>query len=191
MGEFLRLLQPLSMFAGLVPANKRIESFVKGRIAMMPVGVWTYQEIQAAGCRWTSLPLPRERERATLVTGRGYGLLKHSPHPDTARRFLRLLPSWQLWAENRRKLPALPLHQSLEVDNHIESTYREALTYARPLLSDIAPAVRRMIHEPSLTIVLRHLDELVHGDEPVSEVLSRVTEEIDFLISRVEDAPTH
>lgn len=190
-GRFLRACGLLSVPAGS-PADfdLRRRIFITGKAGMMQVGVWGYQSLNEAKCRWVARPLPRGRVPATWWNARGYALVRRSARSAIARQFMREYAEYERWPENRLKLSGLPLHQELERTGETEATYRQALSTARSWLSDIEPMARRDVHRSALNVIIPAMKRLVHGPEPVEEVMDKIKAEMENLITVSDDGGT-
>lgn len=181
--RFLRAQHAVSRPADPDQTNY-LRPFLDGRVAIMTTGITGYRTLkQAAGFRWTVRGLPGGVRRVTRMNALGYALSTRASNRAMARAFMTESARRELWPEHRQRPSPVPFHCELEIDGEIEREYRKALAYARSSLADILPERRTPLHAAALFTLGRYIEPLVHGQEPVAEIMKCATREIDALLS--------
>ncbi|MFI7065047.1 ABC transporter substrate-binding protein [Kribbella sp. NPDC050124] len=165
---------------GVAPQPKGADPyqlFPAGKVAMTGAGHWTVPMFEQAGFSdYDVLPWPRNKTKATVYGGAGFGLYPGSKNPDLAWEFIKELTNattQQKWATigsatpATKKAAALPAFTAKPAHS---SLYYGAIEYAKPVA---APVVYNTL-EPAL---MRAMDSIMAGADPKTE-LAKANDEV-------------
>lgn len=135
----LRHKHKVAAIADTAEQNASLNAFMQGHIAMYMTGPWDIQLLrQRKDLQWDVAPLPKKKQRATLLGTENYAIWAGTKHPQEAWELFRFLLSKEaqmLMAERLEKMPSrLSVLQGPYLQAKTDYNRRvfvEALEYAR------------------------------------------------------------
>jgi len=155
------------------------ERFKGGRVAMFMSGAWDIQVLRdAKNLRWDVAPLPKGKQRATLLGMENYAIAANTEHPDEAFRLFSFLLSPGAQQFMADKMDKQPSRRSV-----MEGPYLKARApYNRRVMVDAVSYGREAPNVPGWTRVEHYLNEQMdlmwQGEVPVREGLKLAAERI-------------
>jgi multiple sugar transport system substrate-binding protein len=144
--EALQFLVDLRLKYGVCPPNTyadkktNISVFTNGHAAMYETGAWDIQSMKdAKTLRWGVVPMPRQKQQATLLGTENYAIAKGTKHPKEAWELFKFLLGKECQSVMATKLEKQPSRQSVANDvfanlktGYDARVFVEALSYAHP-----------------------------------------------------------